>query len=323
LNKFPATIEALLPVGHQAGDIPENVLLKDKNNLLANRPPPPDEETKKVMHQQKTSRLKRAVFDLSRSPIKHYPIIPSADLYLGEHSSHVHQGRTRPPLYHDKKDEEEEKKISQQFQWREHDFPDDNSVHRRAHPPVIFFENEAEKYAAKRLQEQKERELKEKEHDSLLDFPQQKYHLISSTSSTAASSLAGGSLMKSNTIAGGQSQIMMVPPGSLQAPSMATTYPKSNMMSTSYYSSAGGEIDSQNDSANAVRSNYMAADSMRTEGSLPIKLIRLRKVKELTNSHLKNDLHFISLKQKETDEKKKAADKLLQYTLDPTNPLLK
>jgi hypothetical protein len=305
-----------------------------------------DSTEKKAVHNQKTLRIKKSALDLSRAPIKDYPLIPNDDPFAAQYAEHqrqqwlleqssssAHQKMVRPIDI--PRNKNPDLKYSEQFQWRAKDFPDENSVHQRAHPPVLFYENEAEKYRLDQLEKARLQALRDKEHDSFKDIPQQKYHLLSVTGggSSVLSSSLGGSVIGGGTMAGGgttQHSLLLSSrhqqSQSQQFQQQYNSFSQQSLKSQSSSSLMGGgseAILSMNDSANAVRSNYLANDSMNSDKDIPLQLIRMRKVRNLKNTHLKNPLHFVSLQQKEEMDKKKKEQKLLQYNLDPSNPFIK
>jgi hypothetical protein len=338
----------LLPANHRSDEIPENVLLKDVKNMVGSPTRTIDSSERKAVQNQKTLRIKKSALDLSRAPIKDYPLIPNDDPFAAQYAEHqrqqwlLEQSQIGSSSGHQKivrpidvpRNKNPDLKYSEQFQWRAKDFPDDNSVHQRAHPPVLFYENEAEKYRLDQLEKVRLQALRDKEHDSFKDIPQQKYHLLSVAGggSSVQSSSLGGSVVGGTMTGGATQHSLLLSSRHQQSQSQSQqfqqqyhSFSQQSLKSQSSSSLMGGgseAILSMNDSANAVRSNYLANDSMNSDKDIPLQLIRMRKVRNLKNTHLKNPLHFVSLQQKEEMDKKKKEQKSLQYNLDPNNPFM-
>lgn len=282
LNAFPSTIEVLLPLAHTKDMIPENVLLKDIPKPTIK--PLIDPNIQRAIQQQKTIRLKSEKIDFSRSPIKHYPITNDPNKY------------ELPPPYLQKQIQEQQRvihendyysnsssvRVNQQYPYPPMNYPDDNSVHYYPHPNVIFYENELEKIRLQQLQELYLKEQREKAEDSVAGRGGLQYNLLNNQNSLAPSAEA--------SLVGGRLPSLVSQEVSLMA----------------------------NDSQNAIRSNYLAENSIRTEPKVPVKLVRLRNARSLKNVHLKNDLHFISAKQKESLIKRENENRMEKLMLNQT-----
>jgi hypothetical protein len=314
--------------------IPENILLKDIPKEKENRAV--DRQTQRIIQQQRNTRIKKAVLEFARSPIKHYPIITEEEYEARKNNPSFQPGAiafssSLSQQAEKSQQQQQQRPINQQYTWRTHNFPptDDNSAYHYPHPPVVFVENEIEKMKIHKAQEQLLQQQREKEYDSVANSGQ-RFHILSQTGSIASVtgrpplfSQAGGvggagGLSSSSSyasFAASSVEEVWKHPSQQQQHFSASQFSSSNnsLLSSSqrFQQQQQQQYYNENESLNAIRSHYLAENSIRTEPQLPVKLVRLRTLRNLKNVHLKNNLYFVSLEEKEKVEKKKQEEKML------------